>query len=129
MGIIYKFKVFLIFLICSLALSAYIGYQNNSQNIGIAVFIVCWAFLIGCQYLMRKDKKYTRQAIPQWVKDEVWKIQKGRCAYSGESFESKLDIEWHHVKPVAHGGRSDDPYNIVAVKSEAHNRWTRTRGF
>jgi hypothetical protein len=62
--------------------------------------------------------------IPQWVKDEVWKRDCGRCAFTaadGTRCGETAWLEYDHVHPFALGGRSDDPGN-VRLLCRAHNQ-------
>jgi hypothetical protein len=61
--------------------------------------------------------------IPEWVKDEVWKRDGGRCTFTldGERCGSESFVQYDHVIPFARGGRSDDPGN-VRLFCGAHNR-------
>lgn len=124
MGIIYKSKVFLVYLIGSLILSIYIGHQNNSQNIGIGIFVLCWLFLIGCQYLIRNNKSTDSRYVPQRIKDQILMIQKNRCNYCGEELGHVIDF--HHLKEFKNGGQSTMD-NIIAVHPECHAKLTRGR--
>lgn len=72
---------------------------------------------------------FKREPIPQWVKNEVLKIQNNCCSYCGNNFDSPFVIEFHHIKPIIHGGKSDDPYNISALHANCHNLLTRGRNF
>jgi len=115
MGIIYNTKVFLAYLIGSLILSFYIGAQNNSQNVGIGVFIFCWAFLIGTQYLMRKNVKFKRQPISSNTREYVFRRQGGTCAMCSET--QLLDL--HHKVPVSQGG-TNHPDNLILLCPNHH---------
>ena len=46
--------------------------------------------------------------IPSWVKLEVWKRDRGRCAKCGTNAELHFD----HIIPYSKGGSSKDPKNI-----------------
>lgn len=65
-----------------------------------------------------------RRRIPQFVKDEVWKRDNGRCAFvsvDGHRCGTTEWLEYDHVTPFALGGRSDDPGN-VRLLCRAHNQ-------
>ncbi len=71
----------------------------------------------------RKTLSFTRH-IPKTVKEEIWKRDKGRCAYispSGQKCESTHFLEWDHIQPFAQGGKSDDSAN-VRLLCRTHNR-------
>lgn len=72
---------------------------------------------------------YERQPIPQWVKDEVLMVQHNCCSYCNVPFTSPHTIEFHHIKPVAQGGKSDNPFNISAIHGDCHNMLTRGRNY
>lgn len=61
--------------------------------------------------------------IPKWIKSEVWRRDKGRCAYvgAGGQCESRSGLEFDHIRPWAHGGSSNDPANIRLL-CRAHNQ-------
>jgi hypothetical protein len=61
--------------------------------------------------------------VPRWVRDEVWKRDQGRCAWTGPSGRcgSTAWLEYDHVVPWALGGPSWDPKNIRLL-CRAHNR-------
>jgi 5-methylcytosine-specific restriction endonuclease McrA len=66
--------------------------------------------------------------IPQWVKDEVWVRDGGRCAFAapdGARCTESEGLEFDHIVPWALGGRSHDPRNIRLLCRE-HNQ-TRAR--
>lgn len=72
-----------------------------------------------------------RRQIPQWVKDEVWRRDSGRCAFTtvnGARCEETAWLEYDHIHPFARGGRSDDPAN-VRLLCRAHNLWTARQVF
>lgn len=56
--------------------------------------------------------------IPSWVKLEVWKRDKGRCAYPSCSATS--DLHFDHIIPYSKGGSSKDPANIQ-ILCRRHN--------
>jgi 5-methylcytosine-specific restriction endonuclease McrA len=64
--------------------------------------------------------------IPQWVKNEVWLRDEGRCSYIGQDGQPCREsggLEFDHVIPWALGGRSDQPAN-VRLLCRTHNQWT-----
>lgn len=98
----------------------------------IAAVITTLTFIFYFKFLHKPQDKPQeipayKQAIPQWVKEQVWQIQKGKCCYCGEPITSRLDIEWHHIKPQCQGGSSLDPNNLSLLHSYCHNRLTRSR--
>lgn len=48
--------------------------------------------------------------VPSWVKLEVWKRDKGRCAYL--SCGATTGLHFDHIIPYSKGGSSKDPANI-----------------
>jgi len=69
--------------------------------------------------------------IPQWVKDEVWSRDNGRCAFKapdGTRCPERGGLEFDHVIPWALGGRSHDPGNIRLL-CRAHNQLQGRRIF
>lgn len=101
-------------------------------------------------YLQKKDparkaarKKATRRGrapvhalvesrrIPQWVKDEVWARDEGRCACltaDGSRCPETTGLEYDHIVPWALGGRSQDPKNI-RLACRAHNQQLARQAF
>lgn len=62
--------------------------------------------------------------IPRWVKNTVWRRDRGRCAYFPQGRRacgSKDGLEFDHIKPWALGGDSDAPANIRLL-CRTHNR-------
>lgn len=49
-----------------------------------------------------------RRVIPTWVKVEVWKRDKGRCAICG----AEDDLHFDHIIPWSKGGSSTTPENV-----------------
>jgi len=69
--------------------------------------------------------------IPQWVKDEVWARDAGRCAFAapdGTRCPECEGLEFDHIMPWALGGRSHDPRNIRLL-CRAHNQLRARRMF
>jgi hypothetical protein len=50
----------------------------------------------------------TRRIIPTWVKVEVWRRDRGRCAVCG----AEDDLHFDHIIPWSKGGSSATPENI-----------------
>lgn len=72
----------------------------------------------------RAQRERRRRRIPQWVKDEVWRRDGGRCAFisqEGRLCGAQEALEYDHVRPWALGGESDAPDN-VRLLCRAHNR-------
>lgn len=71
----------------------------------------------------RQTKPFRRE-IPQWVKDEVWKRDGGRCCFispEGRHCGSRDFLEFDHVIPWALGGISNNPGNIRLL-CRSHNQ-------
>jgi hypothetical protein len=71
------------------------------------------------------------RAIPQWVKDEVWRRDAGRCSFAtkeGGACGARGWLEYDHVKPWALGGASNDPGN-VRLLCRAHNQVSARAAF
>ena len=71
----------------------------------------------------RATKPFRRE-IPQWVKDEVWKRDGGRCSFvstEGRLCASQDFLEFDHVIPWALGGLSNTPGNIRLL-CRSHNQ-------
>lgn len=69
--------------------------------------------------------------IPQWVKDEVWARDGGRCACltaDGRRCPETTGLEYDHIVPWALGGRSQDPKNI-RLACRAHNQQLARQAF
>jgi hypothetical protein len=69
--------------------------------------------------------------IPQWVKDEVWARDGGRCAFTaadGNRCPEREGLEFDHIMPWALGGRSFDPRNIRLL-CRGHNQDRARRMF
>ena len=69
--------------------------------------------------------------IPQWLQDEVWRRDAGRCSYVGPTGIQCGETAWlefDHIVPWARGGRSDDPSNIRLL-CRAHNQVEARRMF
>jgi hypothetical protein len=67
--------------------------------------------------------------IPQWVKDRVTNRDEGKCAFvseSGKRCGSADGVEFDHVTPWAHGGKSDEVANIRLL-CRGHNRHEAAR--
>lgn len=62
--------------------------------------------------------------VPSWVKLEVWKRDKGRCAYPSCGATSGLHFD--HIIPYSKGGSSKDPANIQILCGR-HNLAKRDR--
>ncbi|MFH2204417.1 MAG: HNH endonuclease signature motif containing protein [Elusimicrobiota bacterium] len=72
-----------------------------------------------------------RRYIPRWVRDTVWRRDKGKCRF--ESAEGKVcgergGLEFDHIVPWAMGGPSNDPRNIRLL-CRAHNKLQSRRYF
>jgi len=64
------------------------------------------------------------------VRDEVWKRDKGRCAFvapGGRRCNSRWDLEIDHIVPVARGG-GNEPGNLRLLCAR-HNRLEAEREF
>ena len=62
--------------------------------------------------------------IPQWVRDEVWRRDGGRCAYIGldeRRCPVREEVEYDHIIPFGLGGKSNSPENIRLL-CRPHNR-------
>lgn len=73
----------------------------------------------------------TNRAIPQRVRDEVWRRDGGQCAFvasSGRRCRERGGLEFDHIIPFAMGGRSDDTANIRLL-CRAHNKLAARRTF
>ena len=69
--------------------------------------------------------------IPQWVKDEVFNRDQGRCAFTapdGTRCQERSGLEFDHIVPWALGGRSHDPGNIRLL-CRSHNQIRARRMF
>jgi hypothetical protein len=72
-----------------------------------------------------------RRRAPQWVKDEVWKRDGGRCTFvsgEGRRCAETGGLEYDHIVPWALGGPSNDPRNIRLL-CRAHNQSRARREF
>lgn len=68
----------------------------------------------------------TSRAIPQWIRDAVWRRDDGRCSFvskDGRRCEATDWLEYDHIHPWALGGRSDTPENIRLL-CRTHNQMT-----
>ncbi|MFH1725141.1 MAG: HNH endonuclease signature motif containing protein [Elusimicrobiota bacterium] len=69
--------------------------------------------------------------IPQAVRDEVWRRDGGRCAFTGPDGSrcpERGGLEFDHMIPWALGGRSDTPRNIRLL-CRTHNRLLARQAF
>ena len=57
-----------------------------------------------------------REPIPQYIKDQVWQRDNGRCIVCG----SNRNIEFDHIIPYSKGGRNT--YRNLQLLCEFHNR-------
>jgi len=72
-----------------------------------------------------------RRYIPRWVRDTVWRRDKGRCRFEspdGKVCGERGGLEFDHVVPWAMGGPSNDPRNIRLL-CRAHNQLQSQRLF
>jgi len=72
-----------------------------------------------------------KRRIPQWVKDEVWKRDGGRCTFvagDGRRCAETGGLEYDHLIPWALGGPSNDPRNIRLL-CRAHNQALARKAF
>ena len=72
-----------------------------------------------------------KRRIPQWVKDEVWKRDGGRCTFvagDGRRCAETGGLEYDHLIPWALGGPSNDPKNIRLL-CRAHNQALARKAF
>lgn len=70
------------------------------------------------------DGRRCARAIPQRVRDAVWKRDGGACAFvgtDGRRCGERAWLEYDHVIPWAMGGRSNDPRN-VRLLCRTHNQ-------
>lgn len=89
----------------------------------IAVVALVLTLVVYFKFFYQPEVAYKREAIPQWVKDEVLRRQNGTCKYDNKSYP----LQFHHIIPVAKGGRSDDPNNIEALCSDHHDSISRVK--
>ena len=57
-----------------------------------------------------------REPIPQYIKDQVWQRDNGRCIVCG----SNRNIEFDHIIPYSKGGKNT--YRNLQLLCEFHNR-------
>ncbi|MBI3297434.1 MAG: HNH endonuclease [Elusimicrobia bacterium] len=65
--------------------------------------------------MMRAREATGRKTIPRKIKDEVWKRDGGVCSFVGADrvrCAATAFLEYDHILPRAHGGRSNDSANI-----------------
>ena len=68
--------------------------------------------------------------VPRAVKQEVWRRDQGRCAYTsddGRRCESREALEYDHIVPWALGGASDNAENIRLLCRPHNQRLARRR--
>ena len=103
--------------------------QTGEYGPIIAIVVAILTLYVYFKFLYQPEEVYKREAIPDYIKEQVLKIQNNKCSYCGNQFNSPYEIDWHHIKPVAQGGKSDDIYNISALHSGCHSTLTRTRRY
>lgn len=62
-----------------------------------------------------KSQATLSRRVPQWVREEVWRRDSGRCAYVGATgirCDETAWLELDHIVPWSCGGRSDSPSQI-----------------
>lgn len=91
----------------------------------VALVITLLSLYFGIGYYRREPAEFKRQAIPQWVKDEVLKVQNNKCSRCQKQTPY---LEFHHIKPIEMGG-TNDIFNIVAVCPDCHSEFTRGRKY
>ncbi len=63
-----------------------------------------------------------RESVPADVRRAVWERDRGRCTYvspEGRRCESRFQLEFDHIEPVALGGRST--VENVRLRCKPHN--------
>ncbi len=70
-----------------------------------------------------RTARHDSRHIPASVKREVWKRDRGRCAYAGSRGRCTETgfLEFHHVEPYAAGGRGD--VGNIELRCRANNSY------
>lgn len=70
-----------------------------------------------------KSTRATSRHIPAAVRREVWRRDKGRCAYVGSEgrCRERAGLQLHHVKPFAAGGEATA--DNIELRCRAHNSY------
>ena len=66
----------------------------------------------------------TRKKISERVKKALRQQAENRCPICGE--DDEFTFEYHHIKPIAEGGKSEEP-NLILLCSNCHSKVTHGR--
>jgi len=90
---------------------------------GKLIFFICLLLLILLiGYFLRQPRRYVRESIPEWMKQEVLKRQGGHCKYC----EKNYPLQFHHIVPVHKGGLTTIE-NLECLCSNHHDSISRVR--